>query len=156
VSGISGDMRTLLASEDPRARRAIDLYPYRIRRELGSLTAALGKVDALVFTAGTGANAVPIRSRVCRDAGWLDVERASGANAQRPSHQHHRRPGAGMGDAHQRGIADRTPHSAQARLNINGALSSFLAWFERPKEHIAGKQAQNDGERSGENVGEIR
>src|SRR5205085_3641580 len=53
VSGISGDMRTLLASEDPRARRAIDLYPYRIRRELGSLTAALGKVDALVFTAGT-------------------------------------------------------------------------------------------------------
>src|SRR2546423_8676388 len=77
-------MRPLLASEDPRARRAVDLYPYRIRRELGSLTAALGKVDAIVFTAGTGANAVPIRSRVCRDAGWLDVERASGANAQRP------------------------------------------------------------------------
>ena len=88
--------------------------------------------------------------------GWLDVDRSSGANAQRPSHQHHRRPGAGLGDAHQRGIDDRTPHSAQARLNINGALSSFLAWFERPKEHIAGKQAQNDGERSGENVGEIR
>jgi hypothetical protein len=132
VSGISGDMHTLLASEDPRARRAIDLYPYRIRRELSSLTAALGKVDAIVFTAGTG------------------------ANAQRPSHQHHRRPGAGMGDAHQRGIDDRTPHPAHARLNINGALSSFLAWFERPKQHIAGKQAQNDGERSGENVGEIR
>jgi acetate kinase len=115
-------MRTLLASEDPRARRAVDLYPYRIRREMGSLTAALGGVDAIVFTAGIGANAVPIRPRVCRDAGWLDVERASGANARRPSHQHDRRPGAGMGDPHQRGIDDRTPHSAHARLIINGAL----------------------------------
>ena len=45
---------------------------------------------------------------------------------------------------------------AIARLNTNGALLSSLAWFERPKEHIAGKQAQNDGERSDENVGDIR
>ena len=68
VSGISSDMRTLLASDDPRAKLAIDLYCYRIRREMGSLAAALGGLDALVFTAGIGENSAAIRERVCRDA----------------------------------------------------------------------------------------
>ena len=81
VSGISSDMRALLASEDARAKLAIDLYVYRIRRELGSLAAALGGLDAIVFTAGIGENAVPIRSRVCEDAGWLGVELGASANA---------------------------------------------------------------------------
>ena len=54
VSGISSDMRTLEASREPGARAAIDLYIYRISRELGSLAAALGGVDAIVFTAGIG------------------------------------------------------------------------------------------------------
>jgi acetate kinase len=80
VSGISADMRTLLASEDPRARRAVDLYLYRIRREMGSLAAALGGVDAIVFTGGIGEHAVPIRAGACRDAGWLGVELDAGAN----------------------------------------------------------------------------
>jgi acetate kinase len=82
VSGISGDMRTLLASEEPRARRAIDLYLYRIRREMGSLAAALGGLDAIVFTGGIGENAVPIRAGACRDAGWLGVELDAAANAR--------------------------------------------------------------------------
>jgi acetate kinase len=81
VSGVSSDMRTLLASEAPRARLAIDLYCYRIRRELGSLAAALGGLDALVFTAGVGENAAAIRAAVCRDAGWLGVELDEQANA---------------------------------------------------------------------------
>jgi acetate kinase len=81
VSGISSDMRALLASEKPRARLAVDLFLYRIRRELGSLTAALGGLDALVFTAGIGENAPVIRSRVCRDAAWLGVEIDEAANA---------------------------------------------------------------------------
>jgi acetate kinase len=81
VSGISGDMRALLASTDPRARIAIDLYVYRIRRELGALAAALGGIDALVFTGGIGENAAPIRARICRDAAWLGVELDSRANA---------------------------------------------------------------------------
>ena len=81
VSGISSDMRALLASEDARAKLAIDLYVYRIRRELGSLAAALGGLDAIVFTAGIGENAVPIRSRVCQDAAWLGVELDASANA---------------------------------------------------------------------------
>jgi acetate kinase len=74
VSGISSDMRVLLASPDPRAAEAVDLFVYRIGRELGSLAAALGGLDALVFTGGIGENAAPIRARVCRDAAWLGLE----------------------------------------------------------------------------------
>jgi acetate kinase len=81
VSGISSDMRTLLASSEPRARLAIDLYCYRIRREIGSLAAALGGLDAIVFTGGIGENSAVIRERVCRDAAWLGVELDSAANA---------------------------------------------------------------------------
>lgn len=80
VSGISSDMRALLASDEPRAKLAIDLYVYRIRRELGSLAAALGGLDAIVFTAGIGENSAVIRARVCRDAAWLGIEIDSTAN----------------------------------------------------------------------------
>lgn len=82
VSGIDSDMRTLLASEDPRAAQAVDLFVYRIRRELGSLAAALGGLDAIVFTGGIGENAAPIRERVCRDAAWLGVDLDQKANAR--------------------------------------------------------------------------
>jgi len=82
VSGLSSDMRTLLGSDDPRAKLAVDLYCYRIRRELGSLAAALGGLDAVVFTAGIGENAAAIRARVCRDASWLGVALDAAANAQ--------------------------------------------------------------------------
>jgi acetate kinase len=81
VSGISSDMRTLLASSEPRARLAIDLYCYRIGRELGSLAAALGGLEAIVFTGGIGENAVVIREQVCRNAAWLGVELDPAANA---------------------------------------------------------------------------
>ena len=80
VSGISSDMRALLASPEPRARLAVDLYLYRIRRELGSLAAALGGLDAIVFTAGIGENSAAIRARVLADAAWLGVELDPAAN----------------------------------------------------------------------------
>jgi acetate kinase len=83
VSGVSSDMRTLLASPDPHAAEAIDLFVYRIGRELGSLAAALGGLDALVFTGGIGENAAVIRARVCRDAAWLGVELDEAANEAR-------------------------------------------------------------------------
>ncbi len=73
VSGVSSDMRTLLASDNPRARFAVELFVYRIGRELGSLAAALGGLDALVFTGGIGEHAAPIREQVCRAAAWLGV-----------------------------------------------------------------------------------
>ena len=80
VSGISSDVRTLLASTDPRAAEALDLFVYRIGRELGSLAAALGGLDAVVFTGGIGENAAAIRGRVCRDAAWLGLELDEAAN----------------------------------------------------------------------------
>jgi acetate kinase len=73
-------MRKLLDSPDPRAKLAVDVYLYRIRRELGSLAAALGGLDALVFTAGIGENSAAIRERICRDASWLGVELDRAAN----------------------------------------------------------------------------
>ena len=80
VSGISSDMRTLEASSEPGARAAIDLFIYRIGRELGSLAAALGGLDAIVFTAGIGENSRRLRERVCQDASWLGVEFDTQAN----------------------------------------------------------------------------
>lgn len=81
VSGISGDMRTLLASDDARAGFAIDLYTYRIGRELGSLVAALHGLDALVFTAGIGEHSAEIRRRVGEVTRWCGIEIDGNANA---------------------------------------------------------------------------
>ncbi len=80
VSAISGDMRTLLDSPAPQAAEALDLFVYRIGRELGSLAAALGGLDALVFTGGIGENAAAIRAHVCRDAAWLGLKLDAEAN----------------------------------------------------------------------------
>jgi acetate kinase len=83
VSGISNDMRKLEESDEPRAKLAIELFVYRIRRELGSLAAALGGLDAIVFTAGIGENSSSIRARVCHDSAWLGVELDAAANVAR-------------------------------------------------------------------------
>ena len=80
VSGISSDMRMLEASRAPDAKLAIDLFAYRVGRELGSLAAALGGIDAIVFTAGIGENSRSLRERVCRDASWLGIELDTAAN----------------------------------------------------------------------------
>jgi len=82
VSGISSDMRELLASSHPHAAEAVDLFVYRIRREIGSLAAALGGLDALVFTGGIGERAASIRLRICREAGWLGVRLDQDANTR--------------------------------------------------------------------------
>jgi acetate kinase len=81
VSGVSSDMRVLQASKEPRAALAVDLFVYRIARELGALAAVLGGLDALVFTAGIGEHAAPVREAVCRRAAWLGVELDAAANA---------------------------------------------------------------------------
>jgi len=71
VSGISSDMRALLGSEDPRARDAIDLFVFRIVREIGALTASMGGCDGLVFTAGIGEHTPRVRAGVCARLDWL-------------------------------------------------------------------------------------
>lgn len=81
LSGISHDMRTLLASDDPHAAQAIDYFTFRIRRELGAMAAALEGLDALVFTGGIGENAAPIRQAVCAGMGWIGVDLDVSANA---------------------------------------------------------------------------
>ncbi len=88
MSGISGDMRTLLDSAALEAAQAVRTFTYRIGRELGSLAAALGGLDALVFTGGIGEHAAPVREQVCRDAEWLGLrldEQANAAGATRIS-----------------------------------------------------------------------
>jgi acetate kinase len=80
VSGISNDMRALLASDDPRAVQAIDLFVWQICRELGALAAVLGGLDGVVFTAGVGERSAEIRERVCARATWLGIELDRAAN----------------------------------------------------------------------------
>jgi acetate kinase len=80
VSGISNDMRDLLASDDPRAAQAVDLFVWHIARALGALAASLGGLDALVFTAGIGERSPEIRRRVCARAGWLGIALDPAAN----------------------------------------------------------------------------
>ncbi|MBL8495725.1 MAG: acetate/propionate family kinase [Rhodocyclaceae bacterium] len=81
VSGISSDMRVLGASENIHAREAIDLFVYRVVREIGSMAAAIGGMDALVFTAGIGENDAGLREAVCRGCAWLGLDLDEQANA---------------------------------------------------------------------------
>jgi acetate kinase len=80
VSGITGDMRALLASGDSQAKEAIDLYIWRIARESGALVSTLGGLDAFVFTAGVGENAPAIRAAVVARLAWLGATLDEDAN----------------------------------------------------------------------------
>jgi acetate kinase len=80
VSGSSGDMAVLLASDDPKAAEAVDLFVYRLVTEIGALAAAMGGLDALVFTAGIGEHAAPIRARVATGCAWLGAVLDARAN----------------------------------------------------------------------------
>jgi len=82
VSGLSADMAVLLDSAEPHAQEAVDLFIRRIVRETGALTAVLGGLDALVFTAGIGEHASPVRSRVVQALGWLGLRPDEAANAR--------------------------------------------------------------------------
>lgn len=82
VSGISNDMQVLLDSDHPHAKEAIELFVYRINRELASLAATLGGLDALIFTAGIGQYAAPVRAQVCELASWLGIQLDPEANAK--------------------------------------------------------------------------
>lgn len=82
VSGMSSDMRALRAAAEPEAKEAIALFVYRIQREIGSLAAALGGLDALVFTAGIGENDASTRAEVVAGCGWLGLALDEEANAR--------------------------------------------------------------------------
>ena len=80
VSGISSDLPTLLTSDAPHAQEAIELFVYRVGLEIGSLTAALGGLDALVFTAGIGEHSADVRRKICASAAWLGLKLDNSAN----------------------------------------------------------------------------
>jgi acetate kinase len=81
ISGISIDMRDLLASSEPAARLALDYFVYRAAKEIGALTAVLRGLDGLVFTAGIGENSAEIRRRICESSAWLGIDLDKEANA---------------------------------------------------------------------------
>ena len=83
ISGISNDMRDLLGRTEPDARLAVDYFVYRAAKEIGALTAVLGGIDGLVFTAGIGENSPEIRERICKASAWLGVELNESANRNR-------------------------------------------------------------------------
>jgi acetate kinase len=85
ISGISNDMRDLESRSEPEARLAIDYFVYRAAKEIGALTAVLGGIDGLVFTAGIGENSVGIRKRICSASAWLGIELDEAANANHQS-----------------------------------------------------------------------
>ena len=80
VSGISADMRTLLASSDPGAKQAVDLFVWQVCRQLGAMAAVMEGMDGLVFTAGIGEHASQIRARICARLKWLSIELDESAN----------------------------------------------------------------------------
>ncbi len=82
VSGVSSDMRELLESELPAAKFAIELFVYRVAREIGSLAAAMGGLDALVFTAGIGEHSPAIREKIGVACAWLGVAVDDAANRE--------------------------------------------------------------------------
>ena len=82
LSGISSDFRELLASSSPRARFAVEVFCYRVAGHIASLAAALEGLDGIVFTAGVGENASPVRSAICRACAWLGLELDEAANRE--------------------------------------------------------------------------
>jgi len=80
ISGVSNDMRDLLASAEPDAKLAVEYFVYRAAKEIGALAAVLRGVDALVFTAGIGENSAEVRRRICEASEWLDIALDRGAN----------------------------------------------------------------------------
>jgi acetate kinase len=80
ISGISNDMRDLLAANEPEAQLAVDYFVYRAAKEIGALVAVLGGIDGLVFTAGIGENSPEIRRRICESSAWLGLELDAEAN----------------------------------------------------------------------------
>ena len=80
VSGLSGDMRELLASAEPRAKQAVELFAFRAAREAAAMTNTLGGLELLVFTGGIGEHAAPIRAMIADRLGWLGVILDAAAN----------------------------------------------------------------------------
>ena len=136
LSGVSNDMRDLLASEAPLAMLAVEYFVYRILLETGALAAAMGGIDGFVFTGGIGENAAPVRSRVCRGLAWLGIEFDDEANVRGgPCISRQGIPGLGLGYSDRRRADDRAtyarslpPQGRRLRQGGVGAATTPKVW----------------------------
>jgi acetate kinase len=94
LSGLSQDMRTLLAAGTLEAQQAIDYFVFRIRREIGGLSAALEGLETLVFCGGIGEHAAPVRAQALAGMGWLGIALDEAANAAGPDERVISAPGS--------------------------------------------------------------
>ena len=123
VSGVSSDMRTLRASSDPAAREAIDLFVYRIVREAGSLVAALGGIDAFVFSGGIGENDAATRAAVMEGCRWMGAALDPEYNARGEGRiSADIVANSGVGHSNRRGTPHRSSHNARSWLGIADAI----------------------------------
>ena len=101
----------LLGRPEPEAHLAVDYFVYRVAKEIGALTAVLGGLDGLVFTAGIGENSPEIRQRICKASAWLGIELDEAANTT-SSFRHFKaqEQSLGLGDPHKRGTNDCAPY----------------------------------------------
>jgi acetate kinase len=111
ISGLTHDMRELLAEadehDDRRARLAIDIFCYRVRKYIGGYLAAMGGADAVVFAGGIGENAPAVRARIAEGLDWIGRAQRRGVQRARGTHQRRRCATRGVGDPDRRGAADR-------------------------------------------------
>lgn len=99
ISGVSGDMQVLLASDDPHAAEAVAVFAYRAACEVAALAASLSGLDCLVFTAGIGEHSAAARAAICARLGWIGVETRSGCQrAPCERDRQARQPRLGQGD----------------------------------------------------------
>ena len=125
LSGISGDMRVLQESADPRAVAAVEYFVYAMTKYAGAYAAVLGGLDAFVFTAGIGEHSAPVRAALCAQAGVARREAGrAGERFQRTAHFRAGQPRVGLGHPHQRGTDDRAAHAgARSPLTRRGRVT---------------------------------
>ena len=112
LSGISGDMRVLQESADPRAVAAVEYFVYAMTKYAGAYAAVLGGLDAFVFTAGIGEHSAPVRAALCAQAGVARRQAGrAGERIRRTAHLPAGQRRVGLGHSHQRGTDDRPAHA---------------------------------------------
>ena len=123
ISGISNDMRDLLGRSEPEARLAVDYFVYRAAKEIGALTAALGGIDGLVFTAGIGENSPEIRRRISAGVSMVGYRsRRSSQYAASPKDFNFEQQDPGVGNSDERRVDDRSPHRRAFRTRSKSCL----------------------------------
>ena len=125
VSGLSSDMRTLLASDSPFAREAVDLFVFRAAQEIASMIVPLGGIDALVFTGGVGENSAWVRAAICDRLQWLGIDLVAENNESSASRISSKRSAVTV-------CVVPTDEEAVIAEHTRGLLQGSTPWLARP------------------------